>query len=276
MDNNTEEKVLDKGFVRLVDHMGSDEDIEQAARVSYDKGTRPVSDTETLIRYLVRAGHLTPLEMVEFKFHIKIPLFCFAQMVRHRTANLNVRSYRYSEFDEEYCYLPRERYLEQSKQNKQKSGDTEIFSTEEFLEFSSQQESTNREQQAIYDNLLEKKCAREVARIHLPQSAYTEVFWKIDLRNLFNFLKQRLGKDAQDEITQYAIKMSEHVKRICPIAWRAFEDYELNAVKLTQRELNSIFSGRYNKDDLLMDGYSLREANELIDKIKIPLEKVTT
>jgi thymidylate synthase (FAD) len=170
-DNNisTDEKVLDKGFVRLIDHMGSDEDIEQAARVSYDKGTRPVSDIETLIRYLMRHSHLTPLEMVEFKFHIKIPLFCFSQMVRHRTANLNVRSYRYSEFEEEYCYLPRERYLEQSKQNKQKSGDVEIFSTEEFLEFSSQQESTNREQQAIYDNLLEKKCAREVARIHLPQ-----------------------------------------------------------------------------------------------------------
>lgn len=259
-----ESKVLD-GFVRLVDHMGNDLDIEQAARVSYAKGTRKVSDTESLIRYLMRHGHYSPIEQVEFKFHIKAPLFVFGQLVRHRTANLNVRSYRYSEFEEEFCYLDETRYVKQSTNNKQQSAQ-ELIELD-YSDFDSRQRQTNSAQMEIYNELISKGCAREVARIHLPQSAYTEFFWKMDLRNLLHFLKLRLGKNAQQEITLYAEAISKVVKDICPITWRAFEDYELNSVKLTRRELKSIQSGRVSMDDLLIDGYSKREADELISKL---------
>ena len=256
---------IGEGFVKLIDTMGTDVDIEQAARVSYDKGTRQVSDTRKLIRYLMEHAHTSPFEQVEFKFHIKIPLVVFSQLVRHRTASLNVRSYRYSEFNEEFFYPTQDRYKKQDSKNKQQSGDNPIFTTEEFDSFNNKQISANQAQIKLYNELLDKGCAREIARIHLPQSAYTELFWKIDLRNLLHFLKLRLGKDAQAEITDYARAFAYYVQKICPIAWEAFEDFELYAVKFTQRELAALSPTN-------LEGYNSKEKDKLLDKLRAPVK----
>ena len=259
--------VLDKGFVVLLEKMGSDESIEQAARVSYIK-TRDKKDTEKLIRYLYREGHMSPFEMAELKFHIKIPLFAFAQMVRHRSANLNVRSYRYSEFTEnEYYYPSYTRLKKQSADNKQQSSDELALSPELYQITLEAQRKINDLQFEQYKTMIEYGVSREVARIHLPQSIYTEVIWKMDLRNLLHFLSLRLGKGAQEEIKEYAIAISQFVKNYFPITWAAFEDYTLNSKKLTLDEIEFL-KGSIGLDELEVRGYSNREIKVVEDLCK--------
>ena len=215
--------LLNAGFVGLVDHMGDDSSIVHAARVSYGKGTKKVSEDRGLIRYLVRHSHTTPLEMVELKFHGKMPLFVARQWIRHRTASVNEYSGRYSEMSED-MYLPELEHIQpQSTNNKQgRSGEytkDEQFRIQNDLIYNNQQDQTE------YKKLLDKNLAKEMARGVLSVNNYTEWYWKINLHNLFHFLKLRLDAHAQIEIRVFAEAMYELIKPIVPIACEAFEDY---------------------------------------------------
>jgi len=266
-----EYKVLDHGFVRLVDYMGSDESIVQAARVSYGEGTKKISEDRGLIRYLYRQRHTSPFEMVEFKFHVKLPIFVARQWIRHRTANVNEYSGRYSVMKEEF-YVPRPEDIRyQAKYNKQGRSEEELPDQlkAEFLKFL---QDTNRQAYAKYDGLIEDGLARELARIGLPLSLYTEWYWKIDLHNLFHFLKLRLDRHAQQEIREYAIIMAEMVKTVCPMAYEAFEDYNLNALNFSGPELKALRSAlntiETDEKSLSEMGMSKREAKELAVKLE--------
>jgi thymidylate synthase (FAD) len=260
---------LDKGFVRLLDVMGDDAAIVQAARVSYGKGTKSVSEDRGLIRYLMRNRHTSPFEMVEFKFHVKLPIFVARQWIRHRTANVNEYSGRYSEMKDEF-YLPEpEQVRTQSSLNKQGRSD-ELLPRQQADEVlhrlgQSQQDSFNE-----YKELLDMNLARELARINLPLSSYTEWYWKIDLHNLLHFLKLRLDFHAQYEIRIYAETMAELIKPFVPLTWEAFEDYMLYAVNLSRQEFDLLRKfvdpNILNEESLKQNGLSAREARELIEK----------
>ena len=232
-------KVLDDGFVRVVDYMGSDESIVQAARVSYGKGTKKVSEDRGLIRYLLRHDHTTPFEMAEIKFHLRVPMDCWRQWIRHRTANINEYSTRYSlAIDASQKTAPGE-WRQQSKDNKQGS--------EGFLEIGLGTQLTQQEQELqdfsrrVYNERVEKGIAREQARKDLPLSTYTEAYWKIDLHNLLHFLLLRMHHHAQFEIRSYANVIGhEIVRRWCPVVWEAFIDYRLRGSKLTRLEIDVI------------------------------------
>lgn len=220
--------VLDKGFVRIVDTMGDDSAIVQAARVSYGEGTKTVSEDKGLIRYLMRNRHTSPFEMCEIKLHIKAPIFVMRQWLRHRTANVNEYSGRYSEIMSEF-YLPEANRLQkQSTNNKQGSEGTLDKETAEYI-----RDTMHTEQMAAYETYrntyLASDLARELARINLPPSAYTQCYWKIDLHNLLHFIKLRHDSHAQYEIRVYAEAIADIVKLWCPLAFEAFEDYVLNA-----------------------------------------------
>jgi len=231
----SEVKVLDKGFVRLVDIMGDDSSIVQAARVSYGEGTKTVSDDRTLIRYLMRHRHTTPFEMVELKFHVKVPMDCWRQWVRHRTANINEVSTRYSEVKEEFHYREAEEYRLQSKGNKQGSEGEIPYSTAHRLNaavIGAMDDCVH-----AYKLLIEEGVAREQARSVLPLSTYTEAYWKIDLHNLLHFLELRMSDKAQYEIRMYAQAIGQIVSGLLPETWSAFEDYRLNAVTFTALDI---------------------------------------
>lgn len=263
-------KVLNHGFVRLVDYMGGDESIVQAARVSYGKGTKTVSEDRTLIRYLMRHQHTTPFEMMEFKFHIKLPIFVARQWIRHRTANVNEYSGRYSIMPEEF-YVPDEEVIKfQSNSNKQ-GRDSEEVPPEirrRVLEI------LLDEQKAAfqgYQEMLNYNIARELARINLPLSLYTQWYWKIDLHNLFHFLKLRMDKHAQYEIRVYAEKMAEIVKAVVPMAYEAFEDYVLNSVTFSKNELlilKKYLPENLDETELEKLDFSKYEKAEFQDKLK--------
>lgn len=238
-------KVLDRGFVRLVDAMGTDASIVQAARVSYGAGTKHVSEDQGLINYLMRHYHTTPFEMVEFKFHCKMPIFVARQWIRHRTANVNEYSGRYSVMNDEFYLPPRDQIALQSKRNRQ--GRDQIAPKEladRFVKFLKEnQERTYSE----YESFLSQDLSRELARIGLPLNLYTEWYWKIDLHNLFHFLWLRLDAHAQWEIRQYAEAMARYVKKIVPLAWNAFEEYRLHGRPFGRGEitaLNKLISGK--------------------------------
>lgn len=222
--------VLDKGFVRLVDVMGSDQAIVQAARVSYGEGTKTVREDAALIDYLMRHRHTSPFEMVEFKFHVKAPLFVARQWFRHRTASVNEISGRYSVLKEEF-YEPKA-FRRQARRNKQASEGTLL--DEEAMALAKEAEE---EAYAAYQALLQKGVAREMARMVLPLSLYTEFYWKQDLHNLFHFLKLRLAPEAQWEIRQYAQAIAEIVKARVPLAWAAFEEHVLHGASLSRTEV---------------------------------------
>ena len=231
-----EYKVLDKGFVRLIDVMGDDAAIVQAARVSYGKGTKTLNEDRGLIRYLLRHKHTTPFEMVEFKFHIKVPIFIARQWIRHRTANVNEYSGRYSEMKDEF-YLPDlEQIRPQSTMNKQGRGDEML---EENVAADIRRTMLNTQVKLFdeYKEVLDKGLSRELARINLPLSNYTEWYWKIDLHNLFHFLRLRMDSHAQYEIQEYGKVMGQIVKQIVPYAWEAYEDYILEAENFSKPEL---------------------------------------
>ena len=225
--------VLDSGFVRLVDYMGSDASIVQAARVSYGKGTKRISEDRGLIRYLMRNWHTTPFEMCEIKLHVRVPMDCWRQWIRHRTANVNEYSTRYSEaIDAAQTTKPGE-WREQATGNRQGSaGFLDISVGEELSQAEERIQQLSRE---LYAERLKRGVAREQARKDLPLSTYTEAYWKVDLHNLFHFLMLRMDQHAQLEIRSYATVIgNEIVSRWCPIAWEAFVDYRLKAVSLTR------------------------------------------
>lgn len=264
-------KCLDKGFVRLVDYMGGDESIVQAARVSYGKGTKSVSEDRGLIRYLMRHLHTTPFEMVELKFHCKLPIFVARQWIRHRTANVNEYSGRYSVMKDEFYVPSLEAIHFQSASNKQGRDEDEvpIEIRQQIIDelFSEQTTSYNN-----YEKFLGLNIARELARINLPVSLYTEWYWKIDLHNLFHFLRLRIDAHAQFEIRVYAEALAEITKCVAPIAYEAFEDYILKSEKFSRLEMNVLKTLLLQKDlsdeELLQFGLGKREAEEFREKMK--------
>lgn len=220
--------------VRLVDHMGNDASIVQAARVSYGDGTKTVSEDRHLIRYLMRHWHTTPFEMVEFKFHVKVPIFVARQWLRHRTASVNELSARYSIVKDDF-WLPSE-YRSQSVTNKQGSDET-CF--EDDSARMSQRHSCDTAFN-VYSGLIERGISREIARTHLPQSTFTEFYWKINLHNLFHFLRLRMDDHAQKEIQECSKMIFELIKPIVPISCEAFMDYRVNSVTLTGPEVQAL------------------------------------
>jgi thymidylate synthase (FAD) len=263
---------LDKGFVRLIDVMGDDAAIVQAARVSYGSGTKKVLEDRGLIRYLLRHAHTTPFEMVEFKFHVKLPIFVARQWIRHRTANVNEYSGRYSEMKDEF-YTPNPNDIRpQSVLNKQGRSEETLpdgIADQAANAFKSGQDDAY----AQYQEFLEQGIAREIARINLPVSNYTEWYWKIDLHNLFHFLRLRIDAHAQYEIRVFAEAIAELVKPFVPHAWQAFEDYVLNAHRMTAPELkvmkHLLESMEFPSDETLAElGLKGREAVEFKDKMR--------
>jgi len=260
-----ETKVLDHGFVKLLDTMGNDEEVENAARISYGEGTRKVSQTRNLIRYLMRHRHTSPFEMCEVKFHLKLPIFIMRQLVRHRTANLNEYSGRYSVMSDDF-YFPKGSSLKpQSTTNKQGREDGKLPNPGEieFEIFRVFDGATT-----AYKNLLDWNLSRELSRIVLPVSNYTEVIWKIDLNNFFKFYQLRSDSHSQEEIQHYANAMWNLVEPHFPLCCEAFSDYGLNAKTFSKQEMDII------KDNLdgswKMDKYGLsdRESTEFLEKIK--------
>lgn len=290
--------VLNSGFVGLVDYMGDDDSIEQAARVSYGKGTRKVSETRGLIRYLLRHKHTSPFEMVEFKFHCKMPIFVARQWVRHRTASINEYSGRYSIMSNEF-YIPEGHNIQaQSKDNKQGRAGTLLIQDARAVQ--EIMESFFDESYQIYEMFLGDEedggafsregygeneeegfpgVAKELARTVLPVSNYTEWFWKVNLHNLFHFLKLRMDPHAQYEIRVYAEEMYKLIKPIVPLACEAFEDFSLNAENYSAQE-NQIISdwfrheqfiewvGQIGIEKVSLDyGISIRELKEFLHKM---------
>ena len=226
---------LDKGFVRLVDSMGSDDSIVQAARVSYGKGTKKRTQDRGLIRYLMRHKHTTPFEMVEFKFHAKMPIFVARQWVRHRTATINEYSLRYSEARDDF-YIPNFDDIHfQSTINKQGRAETEVPDELKNRVISHFEEISKRSFD-LYSEMNENGIARELARAILPVNFYTEWYWKNDLHNTFHFLRLRMDAHAQYEIRVYANAMAEIIKKIVPMAFEAFEDYVLNGLDFSNSD----------------------------------------
>jgi thymidylate synthase (FAD) len=228
-------KVLDDGFVRIVDYMGSDDSIVQAARVSYGKGTKKVQQDRGLIRYLMRHRHSTPFEMCEIKFHLRVPMDCWRQWIRHRTANVNEYSTRYSiAIDAAQTTAPGE-WRMQAVSNRQGS-EGNLDPVQGKILTTREKEVQNLARQ-VYDERLALGVAREQARKELPLSTYTEAYWKIDLHNLLHFLELRMDPHAQYEIRSYATIIGEEiVKRWCPVTWDAFLDYRMNALVLSGLE----------------------------------------
>ena len=270
-------KCLDKGFVRLVDSMGGDDAIVQAARVSYGKGTSKVSQDRGLIRYLMRHRHTTPFEMVEFKFHCKMPIFVARQWVRHRTANINEYSGRYSIMSDEF-YLPAEKDVhEQSKQNNQGRG-TELdednkqlvlgrmYDVNEHAKGCYRQISQPNDLDGFYEGF--KGIARELARVILPVSNYTECIWKIDLNNFFKYCNLRMDSHTQQETRDYAEAMYELVEPKFPICCEAFDDSMFNSVTFSQNEMKIIKDNLNGSWVMSKYGLSERESKEFLEKLK--------
>lgn len=255
------EKVLDHGFVRLVDYMPQqdlDSSIVQAARVSYGDGTKTSRGDRGLIRYLLRHWHTTPFEMVEFKFHMKMPIYIARQHMRHRTASINELSARYSVVPKEY-YEP-DVIRGQSQVNHQGSeGVVEIGG--ELNDRVSKQLSGSFD---VYETMLDSGACREQSRGVLPQSTYTEFYWKINLHNLLHYLQLRMEPGAQKEIRDYATAIYELVKPLVPITMEAFVDFRVNAIQLTGPEIEAIANGA-----TIASPGERREFEEKLKRLKI-------
>lgn len=252
------------GFVRVIDYMGGDASIVQAARVSYGAGTKKVSEDRGLIRYLMRHYHTTPFEMAEIKFHVRVPMDAWRQWIRHRTASVNEYSTRYSiAIDAKQTTAPDEWRL-QSTSNKQGSGGFLDVSKGEVL--SAAEASLHATLQTEYERRIEWGVAREQARKDLPLSTYTEAYWKIDLHNLLHFLRLRMDSHAQKEIRDFAYVLSNIVHLWVPDTWEAFEDYRLGSVVLTRLEkelITDINNSRYDLAQEKMDEWGwLRTTDE--------------
>jgi thymidylate synthase (FAD) len=268
--------VLDHGFIRVVDYMGDDTSIVQSARVSYGKGTKKVSTDEGLIKYLMRHRHSTPFEMCEIKYHVKLPIFIARQWIRHRTANVNEYSARYSILDKEF-YLPaKDQLAAQSQSNRQGRGDVlQGKQAEEVLNILKEDATRTYDN---YEKLLNERfdgtkidenkigLARELARMNLTLNTYTQWYWKTDLLNLLNFLFLRADDHAQYEIRVYAQTMLNTVKKWVPITYQAFMDYRVGAAEISSKGLKiikSMISGKKVSQE--QSGLSKREWDELMN-----------
>ncbi|MFZ3084284.1 FAD-dependent thymidylate synthase [Rhodoferax ferrireducens] len=228
-------KVLNKGFVRLVDYMGGDARIVQSARVSYGDGTKTIREDASLIGYLLRNKHTSPFEQVVFTFHIKTPIFVARQWVRHRTARMNEISGRYSVMADEF-YVPENVDIRpQNKLNKQGRAD-DVLKSEIKNEFLTSLESDQAAVYSRYETYLKNDISRELARVNLPLSLYTQFYWQIDLHNLLHFLRLRLDPHAQKEIRVYGEALAQCAKVVAPIAYQAFEEHVMNSVTLSASE----------------------------------------
>ncbi|MFB3904261.1 MAG: FAD-dependent thymidylate synthase [Acidobacteriota bacterium] len=229
-------KVLDDGFVRVIDYLGSDESIVQAARVSYGAGTKHTHEDRGLIRYLMRHRHTTPFEMCEIKLHVRAPMDAWRQWIRHRTANINEYSTRYSvAIDASQRTDPAE-WRQQAASNRQ--GSEGFLDVEKGRELSRREFELQEAARAVYRERLEAGVAREQARKDLPLSTYTEAYWKTDLHNLLHFLKLRMDVAAQFEIRSYAqVIGTQIVSKWCPITWEAFLDYSVHSMSFSRLEL---------------------------------------
>ncbi len=238
----TAHQVLDHGFVRVIDYMGDDAAICQAARVSYGTGTKSVQNDEGLIRYLMRHWHSTPFEMCEIKLHVKLPVFVARQWIRHRTANVNEYSARYSILDREFYIPAREHIAAQSVVNNQGRGellsDEEAARVLEILKADSARSYDNYEAMISQDG--QAGLARELARMNLPANIYTQWYWKVDLHNLFHFLRLRADPHAQFEIRVYAEAIAAVVADWVPAAYGAFEDYRMGGATLSATALDCV------------------------------------
>jgi thymidylate synthase (FAD) len=256
--------VLGKGFIRLVDYLGSDERIVQSARVSYGKGTKSYREDRGLINYLLRNDHTSPFEQVVLTFHVKMPIFIARQWIRHRTARVNEISGRYSVMEPQF-YVPDTRDIAlQSSDNKQGRASDPVparLQASVRKRLMAEQETAY----ATYQSMLDDGIARELARINLPLSLYTEMYWQIDLNNLFHFLKLRLDPHAQREIRRYAEVMAEIVKKVCPCAYEAFEEHILGGVRLSHREVAALRGMLCGKPTTLTD----KEHSRLAEKLGI-------
>ncbi|MDX2479346.1 MAG: FAD-dependent thymidylate synthase [Desulfuromusa sp.] len=236
--------VLDDGFVRVVDYMGNDSSIVQAARVSYGDGTKKVSEDRALIRYLLRNQHTTPFEMCSLKLHVRVPMDTWRQWIRHRTASVNEYSTRYSIAIDGSQMTNPDQWRQQAQDNKQ--GSAGFFDQTVGGELSTAEQDLHRLAKDVYNDRLERGVAREQARKDLPLSTYTEAFWQMDLHNLLHFLALRMDSHAQLEIRRYAEAIGEQiVSRWVPLAWEAFKDYRFNQMTLSQQdqELLTLLAG---------------------------------
>ena len=273
-------EVLDHGFVRVIDYMGDDSSVVQSARVSYGKGTKKISNDKGLIKYLMRHRHSTPFEMCEIKFHIKLPIFIARQWIRHRTANVNEYSARYSILDKEFYIPSAENLAAQSQINNQGRGDAltddEASNVIQILKNDAEQTYAN------YETLLNENSsggvldesksgiARELARMNLTLNTYTQWYWKIDLNNLLHFLALRADDHAQYEIRVYADVLLDLVKKWVPLTYEAFEDYRMGGTELSAKEIKlmrKLLKGE--KVSFEEEGLSKREWSELQRKFDI-------
>ncbi len=232
-------KVLDHGFIRLIDYMGSDDRIVQTARVSYGAGTKTLREDAGLIDYLLRHEHTSPFEHVVFEFHCKMPIFVARQWIRHRTARLNEISGRYSVMKAEFYVPPRDKISFQSLDNKQGRNPEDVPPELQNKVI----ELLKQDQENIYGNyeeMIDDNIARELARINLPLSTYTEWYWQMDLKNMFHFLRLRMDSHAQWEIQQYGRAMAEVVKAVCPLAYASFERHMVNGARFSAEEIAAI------------------------------------
>jgi thymidylate synthase (FAD) len=270
--------VLDHGFIRVIDYMGDDSSIVQSARVSYGKGTKKVSTDEGLIRYLMRHWHSTPFEMCEIKYHVKLPIFIARQWIRHRTANVNEYSARYSILDKEFYIPAKEQLSAQATNNRQGRGDLitgeqadevlKILKDDAVRTYDNYEKMLNERFDGTIIDEKKSGLARELARMNLTLNSYTQWYWKTDLLNLMNFLFLRGDSHAQYEIRVYAEKMLETVKKWVPITHAAFLDYRVGAAHLSSKGLKivkSMING--NKISYEDSGLSKREWNELMEVI---------
>ena len=270
--------VLDHGFIRVIDYMGDDSSIVQSARVSYGKGTKKVSTDEGLIRYLMRHWHSTPFEMCEIKYHVKLPIFIARQWIRHRTANVNEYSARYSILDKEFYIPAKEQLSAQATNNRQGRGDLitgeqadevlKILKDDAVRTYDNYEKMLNERFDGTVIDEKKSGLARELARMNLTLNSYTQWYWKTDLLNLMNFLFLRGDSHAQYEIRVYAEKMLETVKKWVPITHAAFLDYRVGAAHLSSKGLKivkSMING--NKISYEDSGLSKREWNELMEII---------
>ena len=268
--------LLDHGFIRVVDYMGDDTSIVQAARVSYGKGTKKVSTDSGLIKYLMRHWHSTPFEMCEIKYHVKLPIFIARQWIRHRTANVNEYSARYSILDKEF-YLPAQEHLAaQSQSNRQGRGDVlegdqakkvlDILKNDAERTYDNYEMMLNERYDGSVIDENEVGLARELARMNLTLNTYTQWYWKTDLLNLMNFLRLRADHHAQFEIRTYADAMLDTLKKWVPITYEAFMDYRVGGTEVSANGkliIQKLIKGE--KISIERSGLSKREWNELME-----------
>jgi thymidylate synthase (FAD) len=239
---------LDDGFIRLIDYMGNDAAVVQAARVSYGAGTKHLREDRGLIRYLMRHDHTTPFEMCELKLHVRVPMDCWRQWIRHRTANVNEYSTRYSVAIDAAQRTTSDKWRAQSKGNRQGSGD--FLPSAIGADLTTEEGRLQDDARGVYERRLAAGVAREQARKDLPLSTYTEAYWKIDLHNLLHFLQLRMDDHAQEEIRLYAIVIGEQIAaRWVPLVWEAFNEYRRNSKRFSELELGILHALIEHRED---------------------------